>query len=175
MLPSVSHPSRVRGLKQGIPENRNAWHASHPSRVRGLKQTGAFKNKPNAESHPSRVRGLKHFQFVKTHIKPQVAPLAGAWIETLYSQWVLGIDEVAPLAGAWIETSTVDLLDAMRPGSHPSRVRGLKQQRRASLFTGKASHPSRVRGLKRVLTPVALEAPVSHPSRVRGLKPGEWG
>ena len=55
-----------------------------------------------------------------------VAPLVGAWIET-----ILPVDgrfnlSVAPLVGAWIETE-VDENDAkeiMR--SHPSWVRGLK-------------------------------------------------
>ncbi len=38
-------------------------------------------------------------------ITGQVAPLAGAWIET--QNYLLGstLDRVAPLAGAWIETS----------------------------------------------------------------------
>ena len=54
-----------------------------------------------------------------------VAPLAGAWIETV--EWNLEIREswVAPLAGAWIDTPVIrpETLPSL---SHPSRVRGLK-------------------------------------------------
>ena len=34
----------------------------------------------------------------------RVAPLAGAWIETIPTQDELKAEYVAPLAGAWIET-----------------------------------------------------------------------
>ena len=33
-----------------------------------------------------------------------VAPLVGAWIETLVTVSSLSVDTVAPLVGAWIET-----------------------------------------------------------------------
>ncbi len=51
-----------------------------------------------------RARGLKlplaygHFRSV------QVAPHAGAWIETHYIDYLSGTRHVAPHAGAWIET-----------------------------------------------------------------------
>ena len=55
----------------------------------------------------------------------KVAPLVGAWIETLHIQ-VNAVEElVAPLVGAWIETEDIDG-SAARPESHPSWVRGLK-------------------------------------------------
>ena len=56
-----------------------------------------------------------------------VAPLAGAWIETILNiQKQLGI-VVAPLVGAWIETREfTDLLKLWQ--SHPSRVCGLKYE-----------------------------------------------
>ena len=53
-----------------------------------------------------------------------VAPLAGAWIETLASDAFLDA-RVAPLAGAWIETKAVDVDAGIIP-SPPSRGRGLK-------------------------------------------------
>ena len=41
-------------------------------------------------------------------IKHRVAPLAGAWIEIVYAELDLSLDQiVAPLAGAWIEMSFV--------------------------------------------------------------------
>ncbi len=77
----MSHPSRVRGLKQATIVNSltievapitGAWIetaatfamtgklASHPSRVRGLKLLLISHTVIFCESHPSRVRGLKH-------------------------------------------------------------------------------------------------------------------
>ena len=77
-------------------------------------------------SHPSWVRGLKHSTYCTTNAAPSVAPLVGAWIETLnvlhykrvsvsHPSWVRGLKHnimdimiteinVAPLVGAWIET-----------------------------------------------------------------------
>jgi len=69
-------------------------------------------------SHPSRVRGLKR-----------------DGLECAYCG-----SNVAPLAGAWIETDPFGSLDYIRWKSHPSRVRGLK---RASLSAFKASNSGR--------------------------------
>ena len=55
-------------------------------------------------SLPSRERGLKHHITGDEVFRLRVAPLAGAWIETLASPVVRPGDIVAPLAGAWIET-----------------------------------------------------------------------
>ena len=77
-------------------------------------------------SRPSRARGLKHCFARIGIITPRVAPLAGAWIETIRSVFWLALPKsrpsrarglkqrraglldalfpVAPLAGAWIET-----------------------------------------------------------------------
>ena len=57
---------------------------------------------------------------------PRVAPLAGAWIETILRHRLEKPREVAPLAGAWIETSYEKGIMKTVAGSHPSRVRGLK-------------------------------------------------
>ena len=56
-------------------------------------------------SHPSWVRGLKPAQSAGRADAPYVAPLVGAWIETLMvtrREWHVS---VAPLVGAWIETT----------------------------------------------------------------------
>jgi len=55
-------------------------------------------------SHPSRVRGLKHFGQDRSIYHLAVAPLAGAWIETVGAATLPVVYDVAPLAGAWIET-----------------------------------------------------------------------
>ena len=56
--------------------------ASHPSRVRGLKLRSLGCRVALPKSHPSRVRGLK--RLIRAIFPPtlEVAPLAGAWIET---------------------------------------------------------------------------------------------
>ena len=54
-----------------------------------------------------------------------VAPLVGAWIETWYYDYKMYRQTVAPLVGAWIETCiTFFVLHDVQ--SHPSWVRGLK-------------------------------------------------
>ena len=80
----------------------------------------------SVESHPSRVRGLKQAdgRVRCGHIK--VAPFTGAWIETTGGSTTTGSKLVAPFTGAWIETSP-STLHVAGGLSHPSRVRGLKQ------------------------------------------------
>ena len=79
--PALSHPLRVRGLKQGVQAKLDiiamvasftgAWietvfrllpteqHESHPLRVRGLKHCNLSQLRRLPVSHPLRVRGLK--------------------------------------------------------------------------------------------------------------------
>ena len=54
--------------------------------------------------------------------------------------------------------------------SHPSWVRGLKQNKRYNIYKDMASHPSWVRGLKLYLIYIYVSLHQSHPSWVRGLK-----
>ena len=60
-----------------------------------------------------------------------VAPLAGAWIEILYTEHMFESRGVAPLAGAWIEISPATNPLDRDPRSLPLRERGLKFVRRA--------------------------------------------
>ena len=76
-----------------------------------------------------------------------VAPRAGAWIETISIGQILWADAVAPRAGAWIETLGISPF-ATDVTSHPVRVRGLKQPCQGDIFVDFLSHPVRVRGLK---------------------------
>ena len=55
-------------------------------------------------SHPSWVRGLKQDNNAAIKNLAEVAPLVGAWIETLDVTDILLCSPVAPLVGAWIET-----------------------------------------------------------------------
>ena len=79
----MSHPSWVRGLKLICYVKRTLVRMSHPSWVRGLKlcQIGCIIT--TIGSHPSWVRGLKHSLILLTSTINQVAPLVGAWIETV--------------------------------------------------------------------------------------------
>ena len=73
-----------------------------------------------------RVRGLKpHIGFGTLPVN-QVAPRAGAWIETHRSRRKGKSERVAPRAGAWIETHLAFIPHLAR-WSHPVRVRGLKR------------------------------------------------
>ena len=49
----------------------------------------------------------------------QVAPLAGAWIETDGRRALVFDDSVAPLAGAWIETQSPKYKLFVLPGRAP--------------------------------------------------------
>jgi len=57
------------------------------------------------KSHPARVRGLKQQHWIAVLNNIQVAPRAGAWIETTRQLLNTQSLKVAPRAGAWIETS----------------------------------------------------------------------
>ena len=58
--------------------------ASHPVRVRGLKPLQLLIHQGRGQSHPVRVRGLKlKWKYLEIKTK-QVAPRAGAWVETSY-------------------------------------------------------------------------------------------
>ena len=58
--------------------------------------------------------------------KIAVAPHAGAWIETADKFKSSPINDVAPHAGAWIETNSPTYASS-NEASHPTRVRGLKR------------------------------------------------
>ena len=75
---------------------------SHPVRVRGLKRLRPSRIMRIWKSHPVRVRGLKRQGDLDTFLA-NVAPRAGAWIET-------SLDNSSPISES----------------SHPVRVRGLK-------------------------------------------------
>ena len=80
---------------------------SHPSWVRGLKQIWRKQNRHMIMSHPSWVRGLKRCGSMVIRLQNVVAPLVGAWIETI-TDMVIKVTIVL---------------------SHPSWVRGLKPKR----------------------------------------------
>ena len=71
----------------------------------------------------------------------------GAWIETLQQLKNESLHNVAPYVGAWIETF-VYVGSPLKLKSHPTWVRGLKQNEGSRLDNANKSHPTWVRGLK---------------------------
>ena len=98
-------------------------------------------------SLPTRERGLK-LDICAVWDYPDVAPHAGAWIETHFAEDISLDIVVAPHAGAWIET----LIMCTRPfrlKSLPTRERGLKLSIPLIWLHHSLSLPTRERGLKR--------------------------
>ncbi len=75
-------------------------------------------------SRPMRARGLKRCRKGQGRYGDDVAPHAGAWIETILIL-DLFLLLVAPHAGAWIETG-IYCYAALFRTSRPMRARGLK-------------------------------------------------
>ena len=82
------------------------------------------------------------------HPELQVAPFAGAWIETRSNSNSSVVCNVAPFAGAWIETIHPREFCLVRKTSLPSRERGLKRIKSVDERISAESLPSRERGLK---------------------------
>ncbi len=99
----------------------------------------------------------------------EVAPHAGAWIETFTRQEEAPVKPVAPHAGAWIETLGYNI-KPLTMESLPMRERGLKQIVACNYKQSCQSLPMRERGLK-PNTNIAINYLCgSLPMRERGLK-----
>ena len=61
-----------------------------------------------------RGRGLKQFSLQIFNNLYQVAPYAGAWIETSLMRLIEISQKVAPYAGAWIETGQHTVYNLLR-------------------------------------------------------------
>ena len=101
--------------------------------------------------------------------KQQVAPLVGAWIETIADAVVISLALVAPLVGAWIET----WLEAAEP--HASRVAPLVgawiETNAVRAGAGAAGVAPLVGAWIETVTKLNYKKiDLSHPSWVRGLK-----
>ena len=143
---------------------------SHPTRVRGLKQGKGVAVGVQPLVAPHAGAWIETCNSCTFCVWLRVAPHAGAWIETVPGVAAAPVELVAPHAGAWIETCSTRLWILSGAKSHPTRVRGLKQRSRAATDGPRRSHPTRVRGLKLVTGPFMVQAQPSHPTRVRGLK-----
>ncbi len=73
---------RARGLKPQQAKEDEPPQRSRPMRARGLKLVAVLMAVPVAGSRPMRARGLKHTEYGNQVAVFEVAPHAGAWIET---------------------------------------------------------------------------------------------
>ena len=147
LLNFVSHPSWVRGLKLVLRHYLQRFRLSHPSWVRGLKHLIEKKRQQYPQSHPSWVRGLKLDRINLYMQRTYVAPLVGAWIETIGSGDLNYDMSVAPLVGAWIETLLLSLMQ-QKASVAPLVGAWIETLLKESLQPAIESHPSWVRGLK---------------------------
>ena len=84
-------------------------------------------------SRPVRARGLKLSPNPQASRLPDVAPRAGAWIETKAARERMIELNVAPRAGAWIETPGTTTISLNPYLSRPVRARGLKHVLKARI------------------------------------------
>src|SRR5438270_312811 len=77
---------------------------SRLTQARGLKLAAGTKRAGLAVSRLTQERGLKQQFQDQFQLQFDVAPHAGAWIETMCRRRTWGPIHVAPHAGAWIET-----------------------------------------------------------------------
>ena len=80
--------------------------SSRPMRARGSKLDEATPHAGRLRSRPMRARGSKPQLLSRLARVRDVAPHAGAWIETVHRSTCPCCRKVAPHAGAWIETIT---------------------------------------------------------------------
>ena len=110
-----------------------------PRAGRGLKQTYQYPGTIGPSSPPVRGRGLKLLRRRRFHAG-DVAPRAGAWIETLPELEEKTQRLVAPRAGAWIETERYSY-GGRRIWSPPVRGRGLKLSKPPQLAESRCRPP----------------------------------
>ena len=99
---------------------------SPPSRGRGLKPAVRWLEAQIGQVAPFAGAWIETALCAFAMQQVRVAPFAGAWIETVGSRSQEMALWVAPFAGAWIETKTLSV-NSRRSLSPPSRGRGLKR------------------------------------------------
>ena len=98
--PMLSPPSRGRGSKLSEMGTERSRPWSPPSRGRGSKRSRIFRcTGCRRRSPPSRGRGSKRIPARYPSSAPTVAPLAGAWIETITALWAISRDDGRPPRG----------------------------------------------------------------------------
>ena len=77
---------------------------SRPARARGLKLAGLGSEPGPGQVAPRAGAWIETGMNLSLILVLLVAPRAGAWIETCVERGLAPPDRVAPRAGAWIET-----------------------------------------------------------------------
>ncbi len=165
-----------RPLRGGVDRNlsRSAdginWSASPPSRGRGSKRPGAAHVGGHAESPPSRGRGSKLRRRFRGGLRPEVAPFAGAWIETRSRRATRSTRPCRPLRGG-VDRNLVALTSATTTACRPLRGGVDRNVSMPDGWVGSSGRPLRG-GVDRnsPRSADAIRARTSPPSRGRGSK-----
>gem|GEM_PF-673846 len=171
-----THPTRRRrgwfALTVPLPTvwERVMRMESLPTRERGLKLRCIANAHQSPLSLPTRERGLKPNSPVPDLLNPQVAPHAGAWIETTRCTAAISTARVAPHAGAWIETLATRHRSRPPNWSLPTRERGLKLMRNADAFNYRMVAPHAGAWIETLGVFAGFGRKLSLPTRERGLK-----
>ena len=105
-----SRPSRARGLKHKQHVIYRQYQRSRPSRARGLKLYNGSTTHWSRSSRPSRARGLKPMSDCTDPSIPTSRPSRARGLKPSTPSILLAASAVAPLTGAWIETLRTDPL-----------------------------------------------------------------
>ena len=142
-------------------------------------------------SRPARARGLKLIGMLYTRKNKEVAPRAGAWIETSEAPQECSSPSSRPARARGLKLFQGDVA-SIEEMSRPARARGLKPFDRdirseggyvapragawietsqpSVALTISRSRPARARGLKRCIFDSRIFVATSRPARARGLK-----
>ncbi len=93
--------------------------ASRPMRARGLKPAEAFYKYADGNVAPHAGAWIETDVVNGSTVDNVVAPHAGAWIETLMASLMQMVNIVAPHAGAWIETCHCPVSPSCADGRAP--------------------------------------------------------
>ena len=116
-----------------------------------------------------RVRGLKHPHRIRVGVRLQVAPHAGAWIETQQIKFRLRQLLVAPHAGAWIETHPeLSENEGSKVAPHAGAWIETIHSKSPRLLEKVAPHAGA--WIETLAASNVAQKFSSHPMRVRGLK-----
>ena len=125
-------------------------------------------------SRPVRARGLKHIHRDMVGIHCLSRPVRARGLKLEIARLNTAHLDVAPRAGAWIETYK-DWARCIALKSRPVRARGLKPKQAYYNGFDRLSRPVRARGLKLVMKEITDLATRSRPVRARGLKQPQAG
>ena len=135
-----------------------------------MKRRGGFGSCGQRDVAPFAGAWIETQRRKRTWQLAYVAPFAGAWIETQNRLMPSGILLVAPFAGAWIETHGPSQANESRSSVAPFAGAWIETTYTPRLNSTIMSLPSRERGLKQRRNVMVDAEETSLPSRERRLK-----